>query len=237
MKLLRFIPLAVAAYLAAGCNKLSDEDPDTTLQDVVTYISTSEDNSLSTFHFYPKDDSEAIVLSANWTPNGTFAPGQRLFLSYSTETPGESGPITVKGVSKCPGGEVNSLPPDSIPTGLSIAIVSAWRSGPYLNVWFTAQLSREAAYVGLILDSETISEPFPTLHLTLEQDISAAFETSRQQIIGSWLIADIWNQPGTEGLNLMYHDSLGALSSLQFSKNNPLSPINFNENGTTETRN
>lgn len=210
----KLIFLTVAAAIGlAGCKKADTTPPDTSVYCLATYESTDAETNVSLFTFQAIDDSPVISLTAVWKPTEGFEPGTRVLLAYTSETPGESGPITLKGVAKIIGGKPEVTATPSTGT-VSLRPVTIWRSGDYLNV--RTMLSIASGQVTAILELDEASEGTarPAYYINVTQPTSAGIETTMRETYFSWDIADQWNQATTQGVTLYYRDTAGRVAEL-----------------------
>lgn len=199
------LTIALTAALCS-CERPSPDDGDdgSLVYDIVTYEGTSENGEQSTFTYQQVDDSPIITLAGVWKPSFTVTRGQRLMLGYVTDHYGQSGTITVKSAQRTVGGEI-AVSPTVPPLNGSepLSLISAWRSGPYLNMHIQASLTTEPVTVALTLDSQSMETSSPRLFLTLEQEHNQV-DYAQRTAYGSWDISDIWQPQSTKSITIVY---------------------------------
>lgn len=178
-------------------------DDDTIVYNIVTYQGTSEGGAQSTFTYQEIDDSPLITLAGVWAPASGVSPGQRLLLGYVTDHYGQSGPITVKSAQRTVGGDIAVSPDVPTLSGESVSLVSAWRSGPYLNMHLQANVTSEPVAVSLTLDSLSIHTGAPRLYLTLHQEHNQPDYAMRTAYC-SWDIGSIWTPDATRCITIVF---------------------------------
>lgn len=208
-KILTLLTLAVTLW---GCNKNEDpETPDTTLYQLVTYEGTNEETHVSVFTYQVIDDSPVITLTCAFEPVKPLDPGTRLIIGYTTETPGESGPIELKQASTVLGGKAETSAEPSVQTSRAISPVTIWRTGNYLNITARATLNSGATTASLLYRPEApdklyvvVAQPTPLDILAYERTIYCSWDISA--ILSNLSNSDI------DFLSICYKTTSGSIS-------------------------
>lgn len=218
-KTLTYLCAAAVALASASCSKSNEEPlPDPAIYDIVTFDGVTPDDKapLAIFTYQVKDDSPVITLSANWNAPDELKPGTRLLLAYTTETPGESGPIAIKGLSIIPGGDIR--PTATVPASEPIRLRSLWRSGNYLNLNSVITISGEASEISLYVGEETLADAVPQAYVVVGMGNGGIDTSAPRQLYASWNIESVWSLPTVTGLNVNYVDAAGHPQSILISK-------------------
>ncbi len=193
MKFALLAPLA--ALCLAACSDSEPQGYTPVTFNLVTFVSSEQGKSH--FAFQPANDDPIINLTADWTPPTAVKPGQRLLLSYVCSDPLASEAVTLKSATNCPGGVIKQV--DKInPSPIPVRVITAWRSGSYINMRVAAKLNSNPVTIALQYTSATTSQ----LSLYLNQDNPLSPDAYQRETYLSFQCAPLWNLPTTSSLTI-----------------------------------
>ena len=80
-----------------------------------------------------------------------------------------------------------------------------------------ADYSPEPRYFGLVVDSLTLTDPWPEAYVM--HDLNGAPDNYLRESYASFDISKVWNMPGCQGLRVHVNDSNLSRELYEFSKN------------------
>ena len=135
-RLVHILMCAVAVWSFSSCEKEESFNYGDFRYDMVTYAGENGKSSVFTFQSY--EDSPLVTLTANNLTKSGLKVGQRLFLNYIVdEDVNETTKVVdVKGFSKVTTDSIVFVPQEVLDTLTrdKMKVVSAWRTGEYLNI-------------------------------------------------------------------------------------------------------
>lgn len=205
---------------ATACSDGNDGYNDRILYSSIVTVGNSVVGSGTTFTFQRYDDSPLITLTAPNTVIDSSHSGRRALLYYYPESgdPYSSGVITVRslGVINCDTAIIRPIERYHWDRN-AIFLNSIWRTGTYLNLRMRADYSPEPRYFGLVVDSLTLTDPWPEAYVM--HDLNGAPDNYLRESYASFDISKVWNMPGCQGLRVHVNDSNLSRELYEFSKN------------------
>ncbi len=233
-KILSLITFCCIFIAFTACNSDSDEPTHTIPADASYDFATltARGSSTTTFQLRKSDDSPLITYMAN-TAMGNIKDvevGDRMIICYKPtgHQVYTDGMITLYGVVFLTSTDQTLLTGTaadyndfySIP--LTMQVLN--RTGNYINVQALASVMRaeKPEKFVLVADQASLSSKNPDLHVVY---ITPDGNDGPNQLAayGSFDISSVWNNPDYDGVTVHYQ-SLGGPRSVNFSKNNPVSP-------------
>lgn len=209
--------LTLGLTMLCGCNSSDpDEGHKYVAFNIVTYEGTSE-SGVTTFSFYAIDDSPMLTLTCKWVPDKPLERGTRLLVAYATDTPGESGPITLKAVSLIYGNRIVVGSGADDWSTEKVWVNSIWRTGPYINLDCLMQYASGKRVLELSADSTTFGSACPVFYLEA-RGVDNPVAPFDQRIYGSWDIDSVWNLPGVTGIKVCVNDQNRGIDEVIFNK-------------------
>lgn len=157
-----FIYIAIAVLTLVACDRSHDGKLDelfeTQVVDIVTYTGLDDDNH-ATFRLDGRDDEPAVMLfSTVGAPNKVKA-NERLLLTYSIDHRASDNSywnINAVGFSRIINDSlrVNANPLDTYQMR-PIKLISAWRTGEFINLHGQAEATSKSRLLYMMIDSET----------------------------------------------------------------------------------
>lgn len=218
--------LGAAAMAFTGCN--SNDDPDDpqakSYIDIMTIAEKNGDGTVLTFQ--KENDSPLITLTTNQTfSQSVFTVGKRVVVNYVPQSgvQYESGNISILQAMLTEGeGAKPEAKTATETSGWStdgISMYTAWRTGPYLNVIFNGVTSSAGPEeCAIYADAATVGTAQPTVYLIFEG--SNGNMVSPYFFYASYDISELWDNPATESLRLVYAESQTGTRSVDFPKVN-----------------
>ncbi len=193
-----FTSIAIAAMLGAcsgGDEELQQQAA--ARYDMVTY--TGWEQGVQHFTCHRRGDSASVELLATAAQPTHIVAGQRLLLYYNVLDASNSRQWTVQARSYNYSGVITdtvqaTLRPDTLQQH-PVKLLSAWRTGPYLNLRLQAEYTSQPRRLRLVAHQGTLDAD--TVHLTLEHDLlaGAGSEAFWRQAYGSFFAKDITDRP------------------------------------------
>ena len=160
MRNLLYLILAIFALSACDRNhdgKL-DETFETQVVDIVTYTGLDQDNH-ATFRLDGRDDDPSVTLFSNAGSPNKVKENERLLLTYSINHRASDNSywnIDAIGFSRIINDSlrVNANPLDTYQMR-PIRLISAWRTGEYINLYGQAEATSKSRLLYMMIDSET----------------------------------------------------------------------------------
>lgn len=211
--------MAMPLLLISGCDSSNPGDDGNFMAlNLVTYQGTAP-NGVTTLTYRELDDSPLVTLTCDWTPDRELAPGTRLVIMYTTDTPNQSGHVTLRQAALTYGGALEwaDNAPDMSTSG-SVYMNALWRSGSYVNLDALMQYSSGARAVRLTVDKSTLESGCPVLYLTVDNpaDQTAVFNC---QTYSSWDVDTLWSRPDVTQLKIKLKDANRSINEVSFTKN------------------
>lgn len=174
---------------------------------LVTVADTGAGGSDMKFTFRRFDDSPLITLTAPAMGLNEKALGQRALLYYYSPVgdPYAPGPVEVRGLSVVNTDTVKARHLERYNWDASpIWLNAIWRTGEYLNMRVRLDYSDKPRYLGLLLDSASMESSVPQLYLL--HDLDGAPDNFLREAYLSFYIADLWNRPDLQGIDVHVND-------------------------------
>lgn len=220
MKINKLLALSFAALAMCTTSCLDDDDApkgDEAFLAFVTFSNSTAEGS--TFTTYAEGDNNFVTLTSNYELDTDDYPlGKRYIISY-TNASGirfQSGAITLYGIYNVLNGSVESAPIEEI-TSLQTDVYYPTlieRSGTYINIEASAEMSEQPQIFNLYVDEATIDSDIPQVYLCFKTDHAAG---SMLTMYASLDLSSVWTRSTCKGICLHYYKS-GILTSQTFSK-------------------
>lgn len=207
MKKLNQLALALFAVVlglgAASCND-NKTDYQEMFMAFVTYTSSSDNGSVFTTR--PNLDETPVTFTSTVVlAEKDYPLGQRYIIGYTNQS-GErfqSGPINLMSIMKIINGKVEKATPEAIKdlTSTDVTMDLIQREGTYINFQATGPIQIQPKKFGLYVDENTITDKVPQVYVGFETDNTGG---TMRTFFASIDIADIWNLPTCEGINIHF---------------------------------
>lgn len=208
--------LLLLPLLLAACEKSNGPALEPAVYNIVTYEATTLDGSVAVFTYQVLDDSPVITLTADFKVPAGVTPGTRMLLTYVTDTPDQSGPITVRQAVVLPGGK--PIESNQIPYSEPLQIRSLWRTGSYLNLDGVATLSGTAKEISLYAKTSSLNKSTIQLCIIIGEGDGPVGAEVKKSVFASWDIAEYWNLPTCSAIDVFFTDALGRTQSMTIEK-------------------
>lgn len=204
--------LSVASALLyaslSACSSDGDDYNHRILYSSIVTIDGSTEQQGTTFTFQRYDDSPLITLTASGLVVSKERVGDRALLYYYPESgdPYASGPVEVRslGVINCDTAIIRPIERYRWDHD-AVFLNAIWRTGEYINLRMRADYSDKPRYFGLVVDSLTLTDPWPELYLL--HDLDGAPANYLRESYASFDISKVWRQTGCEGIRIHVNDS------------------------------
>ena len=197
--------LALILGLAtSSCRQDGVDGPvDMTFTEIVTFGGSTD--SGSSFSFRQVDDSPLITLTSTQKfASDDLKAGDRMLIAYQNESNSAytSGPIDLIGAAPITTGSVATTWKDDydIWDRDKVYLYSAWRSGEYINIHVRLTYSADPRIFTIAADPATLSSPWPELYLV--HVMKEPITNHDRAYYASFSIAEIWDNPATQGVKL-----------------------------------
>ena len=204
---------------AVACSSDDDKYNDRIMYSSIVTIASSGEGEGTVFTFRRYDDSPLITLTA---PDRNVAKehiGERALLYYYPESgdPYASGPITIRslGAINCDTAIIRPISRYAWDKD-AVFLNAIWRTGGYINLRMRADYSDKPRYFGLVVDSLTMTDPWPEAYLL--HNLDGAPPNYLRESYASFDISKVWNQPGCKGLRIHVNDTNRPADIYEFPK-------------------
>lgn len=225
MRILSPFILLILLSLAASCTDDSGHDGpvDMIYWDIATF--QGNNSGSATFTIRQVNDTPEATLTADRSITITDEndpTGKRMFISYIPESNEAytSGKITLRSAALVNQSPIRVEDISEYPEWArdKVYLYSAWRTGRYLNFHVSLTYDREPRTFCIVADPATISRSYPDLYLVHIMDQPTEYHQRRYY--ASFDIAEIWDSPTVEGINLHVSNSNLDKQIFTFSKTN-----------------
>lgn len=155
------------------------------------------------------DSPEATLYASRRIGDEGLEAGTRMLIRYTTPSnePYTSGEIELRGAAR-----ITQTPVEletDLPEGWNttpVYLVTAWRTGEYVNLHLRLPYSAEPRVFGLMADPTTLASAWPDVYLVhiMEGDAGATYE---RRYYASFDLSPVWDRPGVEGIRLHVNNS------------------------------
>lgn len=214
--MLKHIWLFAALFALAACSDEEGVDGpvDFTLTDIVTYEGDDAQGH-SVFSLIKVDDTPEVTLTSERSIGYTPSPDEgrpehpRLLLSYMPESGKAytSGPVTLRSASLINQGPLVTEWKEEYDAWNRdpVYLLSAWRSGCYLNFRVRLTYSRDPRLFCLAAAPSTLETAWPELYLV--HILAEPTDYHDRAYYASFDISQVWNRPDVEGVIVHVNNS------------------------------
>jgi len=216
-KYIYLLVMLAALTLAQGCSDDGEPSSEAALYDIVCLAGDSDAGSV--FTLGKPDSDDVITLTSRQRIDTELIPvGNRLLLMYVPVNgiayqPGE---ITVKGYGTIVNGELAILSEDEIDgwDRTPVYLLSAWRSGNYLNIHARLPYDEKPRAFTLAMSESADGASYPDLYLVhaLETDVT----TFSRAYYASFDISGLLSDTRVKGFTLHINNSNLDLKEIKF---------------------
>lgn len=206
-----FILTAFAALtILTGCDDSDSVNGpvDVTSWDIATFTGNSAGHA--TFTVSPGDDAPVAILTADRTlESENIKPGDRVYIAY---VPADNRPYTTCSITLLTVSRINQADVEAVDFNPNdgwdkdpVYLLTAWRTGTYLNIYCRLPYSTEPRIFTVTADRATVGTPRPQLYL--HHTLPEAVNSFSRAYYASFDISAIWNLPTTEAVDLHIRNS------------------------------
>ena len=198
---------AVAAICVSSCREDGVDGPvEMTFTDMASFLGNGADGSGATFVVRQDGDSPEAILTCG-VSLADAEPGTRMLIMYANadNLPYASGPVRLYGASRVTQGP---LKPELDPLWgtTPVYLLSAWRTGTWLNFRVRLPYSKEPRVFSLMADEATLSTEWPEVYLAHIMDPDEADGHDRGYY-ASFDISSLWLDEKVKGIVLHVNNS------------------------------
>lgn len=203
--------LTLLMLVATSCRDNEPGDPNRL--DAAWTLATFTGNldGHATFEFRKDGDSPLITLTAQGevTLTDDLQPGARVYIAYVPQSgdPFASGTIRLLTLSTITSSAATVADAATLSgwDATPVYLLTAWRSGEYLNVYCRLPYDKTPRRFGILIDETTLSSPRPQLYLCHE--MPAEVNTFMRSYYASFDISSLLTTPGIQALDLHINNS------------------------------
>lgn len=218
-KILFLITILPAMMSLTACSDDDNPSDSIELYDIVRLESVTEKGSVFTL-CKPASDDEITLVAPQIVNTKLVAEGERLLIMYVPDSREayRSGSVTLKGYGTIINGELKHGDDEDIDGWESdpVYLLSAWRSGKYLNIHARLQYGVKPQNFNLVMPDEQSGGKYPDLYLVYSRD--ADVTTFSRAYYASYDISELVEDSDVEGFTLHLNNSNLKLDEIKFDK-------------------
>ena len=222
------LAILLMGALLPSCNTNSGDEGVQTLLALVTFQSVSDNGSVFTYRVGPYTP-EITLTSTYKLSTDRVKVGDRCLIQYRImdgRDANTSGPIQLDATGQVLNGRILTGNKDDYADWASedVIINTAWVSGPWLNLYVTANMLKEPKTFKIVADETTMTTETPVLHLIYESDDALGSALSAYASIN---IDEIWSDSSYKNFKLIYKDTKQmGFSEIEFQLREGFQPAN-----------
>lgn len=208
--------------VATSCADNPDPSSEMVLYDIVKLESQDESGAVFSLQ-KPLAEQAVVYTTGQRIDTKSFPVGNRLLIAYVTDS-GEaykSGKITLKGVAQITNSSLKNVDPKDIQNWADDAVwlMSAWRSGNYLNIHARLPYNESPRHFGVACDTVGGDPTWPDVYLIHSLGDNAPTATFDRAYYASFDISSLTTSDAVRGFTLHLNNSNLRLDAIPFSLN------------------